>query len=137
MPVVHASCVAVAGRALLIQGPSGSGKSGLALDLMSRGAHLVADDRVMLESDGQSVIASAPETIRGLIEARGIGLLSAQPTGPVPLCAVVDLTSHESDRLPPFRKVTLCGIDLPLLHNSASAYFAAGLMQYLKGDRRG
>ena len=121
---------------MLIRGASGSGKSGLALDLMSRGAALVADDRVALWRGSDLVIAGRPPSLPNLIEARGLGLLTVELTGPAPLAAVLDLSLLEDQRLPPQRKTALLGVDLPLLHNSASPYFAAGLMQYLKGGRR-
>ena len=94
--ILHASCVAVAGRGLLIAGASGSGKSALALDLMAFGATLVADDRVCLQRAGAALLASAPPTIAGLIEARGIGLLRARAvTAPVPVAALIDLDRVE------------------------------------------
>ncbi|HGG65172.1 MAG TPA: serine kinase, partial [Rhodobacteraceae bacterium] len=70
--VVHASSVAVDGKAVLVVGPSGSGKSALCLQLMALGATLVADDRTELISSESGLIARAPETIDGMIEARGV-----------------------------------------------------------------
>ena len=98
--IVHASCVALDGRGLLITGDSGSGKSGLALQLMALGALLVADDRVELKMSGNKVTAHSPANIRGLIEARGLGLLRADTVGPVALAYVVDLNRTETARLP-------------------------------------
>ena len=66
--------LAVAGRGLLILGPSGAGKSALALQIMALGGQLVADDRVELTRQGDEVIARCPAPLRGLIEARGLGL---------------------------------------------------------------
>ena len=66
---IHGSCVAVAGRGLLILGPSGAGKSALALQIMALGGQLVADDRVELTRQGDEVIARCPVALRGLIEA--------------------------------------------------------------------
>lgn len=136
MPTLHASCVAIGARALLIRGPAGSGKSSLALEMMARGATLVADDQVLLTVDAGGLIADAPTATRGLIEARGIGLLTAMTAGPTPVAALVDLARQEQDRLPQARSIQMYGVTLPLLHNCASPYFAAGLVQYLKGDRR-
>ncbi|WP_234988897.1 HPr kinase/phosphorylase [Tropicibacter naphthalenivorans] len=121
---------------MLIQGPSGSGKSGLALEMMARGAQLVSDDQTVLTVSDKGILADAPDAIKGMIESRGIGLLNAAPAGPTPLAAVLDMSQTDGARLPPIRKIKLLGHDLPLLHNFASPYFAAGLVQYLKGDRR-
>lgn len=131
----HASCVAYEGRAVLILGASGSGKSGLALRLMALGADLVADDRVILERRGDNVVADAPGQIAGRIEARFVGILNAAPAGPTPLHLIVDLDSPETERLPPDRHRKLLGISLPLLHNSATEHFPAAILQYLKAGR--
>lgn len=133
--IIHASCVAVNGAGLLILGPSGAGKSGLALQLMAYGAVLVADDRTMLHRVGDDIIADAPPTIAGRIEARGIGILTATPHGPVALRAIVDLAQPEPDRLPPLRVMPLLDKEIPLIYKGEGPYFAAALMQYLKGDR--
>ncbi len=97
---------------LLILGASGSGKSALALTLMALGARLVADDRTWLALAGGGFWATCPPTIRGRIEARGIGILAAdaQPGGR--LAAAVDLDRTETERLPPARTVTLFGVTI-------------------------
>ncbi|WP_417517130.1 HPr kinase/phosphorylase [Minwuia sp.] len=74
-PPVHATCIARDGRGLLITGPSGSGKSDLALRMLGRGWLLVADDRTELDRQDGKVLASAPERLAGMIEVRGLGLL--------------------------------------------------------------
>ncbi|WP_425073911.1 HPr kinase/phosphorylase [Sagittula sp. S175] len=133
--VVHATAVALDGRGLLICGASGSGKSSLALELMSRGAVLVSDDRTILRREGADVQLKAPDAIRGMIEARGLGLLNADTTEAT-LHAVLDLDSTETERLPPIRLRNVLGVDFPLLHKSACPYFPAGLVQYLRAGRR-
>jgi HPr kinase/phosphorylase len=132
---LHASAVALNGRAALITGPSGSGKSALALGLIALGARLVADDGVLLRRDGDGLLARAPEAIRGLIEARGVGLLRADPLDDVPLGLVVDLGQIETERLPPWRRTMLLGLALPLLHKVESPHFAAAVRQYLAEGR--
>lgn len=137
--VLHASCVAVGDRAVLILGASGRGKSGLALQLMALGAVLVADDRTCVELRGEDakkqVMAEAPPVLRGLIEARGVGLLTAEAVGPVAVALVVDLDRTETERLPPLRSFTLLGQTLPLVHMVDSPAFPAAILQYLKGGR--
>lgn len=129
---LHASAVAVGGQGVLILGASGSGKSGLALSLMALGAGLIADDRVDLRRDGGQVIASAPPAIRGKIEARGVGILRAEPAQDSPVALVVIMDEMETDRLPPRRSKNLLGISLPLLHNTGTMHFAPAVLQYLK-----
>jgi HPr kinase/phosphorylase len=135
--VLHASAVAWAGRAALILGPSGAGKSALALQLMAHGATLVADDRVEVSRRGARLIAACPPAIRGLVEARGVGLLRADSLAEAELALAVDLSATESERLPPLREFTLMGIVLPLVHRGESGHFPAAVLQYLKGGRNG
>ena len=133
--IVHASCVARNGRAVLIRGASGSGKSGLALQLMALGAVLVSDDRTRLWRAGAGLMADAPPTIRGRIEAREVGILSAPPAGPTPVALVVDMDERECDRLPEYRTVTMLGADIPLARKSELAHFPAAILTYLCGTR--
>ncbi len=128
--------MAWAGRGVLIVGPPGAGKSALALQLMAFGAGLVADDRTRLSvpDDGPPLAAAAPN-IAGRIEARGVGILAADPAPPCRLALVVDLAEVERERLPPPRTVRLMGRDLPLLHKVESPHFGPAILQYLKGDR--
>ena len=72
---LHASTVALDGRAVLICGPSGSGKSDLALRLIDRGFRLVSDDQTIVRKEGSKLIASAPPTIHGKLEIRGLGII--------------------------------------------------------------
>lgn len=136
--ILHASCVVVAGRGLLICGRSGSGKSGLALQLMGYGAGLIADDRVELwvQADHArreaQVMAGAPDGLPALIEARHVGLLRADLQPPVPLCAVADMDRVETERLPVQMHTTVLDHEFALFHRVDSPHFAAALMQYLK-----
>ncbi|WP_417743123.1 HPr kinase/phosphorylase [Salipiger sp.] len=134
--ILHATAVAVTGRGLLIRGASGSGKSALALEMMARGAVLVADDRVVASLRDATVWLAPPAPLAGMIEARGIGLLNAETIAPVALAAVLDLDEDETARLPQHRETVLLGQKIPLLHKSAHPYFPAALVQYLKGGRR-
>lgn len=134
--VLHASCVAWSGRSVLILGQAGAGKSTLALHLMAYGADLVADDRTEIERRGSELWARSPESISGLIEARGIGILGAAPSQPSRLCLVVDLDRTAADRLPPHHHRDICGISLPCLHKVEGSHFPPAVLQYLKGGRQ-
>jgi HPr kinase/phosphorylase len=136
---LHANCVALNGAGLLILGASGRGKSSLALQLMALGAGLVADDRTDLwpvsTSNGPALVADAPDVLRGRIEARGLGLLRATAIGPCIVTLVVDLDTAETERLPPYRKMDLLDVELPVLHMVDSPAFPAAILQYLRWGR--
>ncbi|WP_298849609.1 serine kinase [uncultured Ruegeria sp.] len=132
---VHASCVSVAGCGVLIIGASGSGKSGLALQMMAFGAQLVADDRVQLEMRQQQVFADAAPQIGGLIEARYVGLIKAEVSGPVPLGYVVDLSQNETKRLPEQTTISVLRQTVPLLRGAGVPNLAAALMQLSRDGR--
>ncbi len=129
---LHATCVAMNGRALLIRGAAGRGKSALALQLMAFGAELVSDDRVLLRRQNEHLFARAPKAIAGLIEARGIGILKAKCAQETPVRAIVDLDRVEVDRLPAQVFEVILGISLPVLRRLDAAHFAPALIQYLK-----
>lgn len=133
--ILHASCVSYQNGAVLIVGASGAGKSALALQLMALGAELVSDDKTCVRCRDGEVIATAPPTIKGLIEARGVGILMAKTCDAAVVRLIVDLEQAERDRLPPRRTHNLLGQTLPLLHNVKAAHFAAAILQYLKGGR--
>lgn len=128
---LHATTVALNGQGLLILGPSGSGKSTLALELMAVRALLVADDRTDLRLADGRVMASAPQAIRGRIEARGIGILRAGALDMAPLHLVVDLGHAEEDRLPQSRTRDLLGMPLPLVFGPYRPHLYAALRQMM------
>ncbi|HLQ20456.1 MAG TPA: HPr kinase/phosphatase C-terminal domain-containing protein [Tabrizicola sp.] len=135
--ILHASCVAVDGRGLLILGPSGSGKSSLAIRLLSRGALLVSDDRTAVAAHGDAVVAGCPNpALRGLVESRGLGVLRAPFAETAPLFLVVDLGQTETQRLPPERTVTIAGKALPLVLHPQNDHFPDALMLYLRHGRQ-
>jgi serine kinase of HPr protein (carbohydrate metabolism regulator) len=112
---VHASTVAMDGRAVVILGPSGSGKSDLALRLLDRGFTLVSDDQTVVKKDGERLVASAPPNIAGKLEIRGIGIVDMETITNIPVALLVELTS-EIQRLPDeSRERPLLGVKLPLI----------------------
>lgn len=134
--VLHATALELKQRALVLTGPAGSGKSDMALALIALGARLIADDRTIIAREGERLFALCPEPIAGRIEARGLGLIDMpHAAGPIPVAAIVDLSTQETERLPPFRKTRLLGLDVPLLHNSGTMHFAAALIAYMRHGR--
>ena len=112
---VHASAVASGGRAVLIGGPSGSGKSDLALRLLDRGFTLVSDDQTIVVRDGERLLASPPPTLAGKLEIRGIGIVDMDHIAGVPIGLFVELTS-DIQRLPDDnRERLLVGLPVPLI----------------------
>jgi serine kinase of HPr protein (carbohydrate metabolism regulator) len=112
---LHASSVALDGRAVLISGPSGSGKSDLTLRLLDRGFTLVSDDRTIVRKQGSQLIASAPETIKGKLEIRGVGIVDMETVSDIPIAMVVELTS-DIQRLPDdARERLVLGTGIPLI----------------------
>src|SRR5690349_5634122 len=96
---IHASTVALDGRALLISGPSGSGKSDLALRLIDRGFSLVSDDQTVLRRDGDRLLASAPPSLAGKLEIRGIGIVEVETVSDVPVALAIELAG-DIERMP-------------------------------------
>jgi serine kinase of HPr protein (carbohydrate metabolism regulator) len=123
--VVHGTCVALGQRGALLRGPSGSGKSDLALRflfLARRGPTareapaLVADDQVLLTRDGSRVLAAAPDSIGARLEVRGVGIVGVKALTQCELALVVDLVRPEEiERLPATLRARLVGVELPLL----------------------
>jgi len=127
---IQATCVVVEGCGLLLRGPPGSGKSEVALQLIDGGARLVADDGVELRRQGERLFAhlpaGAPESVRGRIELRGLGILPAPSVAEASLDLVIDLVPVDAlERLPEPMTVELLGVALPLLRLSAAEPSAA------------
>jgi HPr kinase/phosphorylase len=134
--IVHATTVAVDEAGLMISGPSGSGKSALAIRMLALGAQLVSDDRTVLSRpDEGAPVAEAPEAIRGLIEARGLGLVPVGPAGPTRLAAVLEMSIVAQERLPPDRSTDVLGFAIPLLHRVDAPWFADALVLWLRAVR--
>jgi serine kinase of HPr protein (carbohydrate metabolism regulator) len=116
---LHASTVALDGRAVLISGPSGAGKSDLALRLIDRGFTLVSDDQTIVRKDNDRLLASAPPTIHGKLEIRGVGIVEMETVSDVPVALFVELTG-DILRLPDdSRDRLVLGVKLPLINVDA------------------
>jgi HPr kinase/phosphorylase len=139
---VHATCVAIDGAGVLLRGPSGSGKSDLALRLIDAGALLVADDQTELRREGDEVVATAPATIAGQLEVRGLGIVETPTAARAPLRLVVDIVSPaEVERLPEEHTARYCGIEVSLLklapfESSAAAKLRAALRSLVRREGR-
>ena len=120
--LANASCVAIDGRAVLIEGEPGSGKSSLALALIDRGAVLIGDDGVTLENRQGRVWTSPPPNIAGLLEVRNVGLVTL-PTCSAPLALVLRLDEDAARFTEAAEQVERAGFELPLVrlypHSSA------------------
>ena len=136
--LLHASCVELSGTGVVLLGPSGSGKSDLALRLIDRGGRLVADDRVTIERCGERLVARAPAAIAGLIEVRGIGIMRVAHCPSSALGLVVALCGTPPPRLPERTTYQVLGIALPYLELDPSTPSACAKIRLaLTADRVG
>jgi HPr kinase/phosphorylase len=132
---VHASCAVVGESGILVRGPAGSGKSTLVRDIVREGARLgrfarlVGDDRVRIGNRNGRVVATAVSPLEGLIEVRGVGLLTLPYETSVIVRCVVDLES-EPPRLPEAAAlaVSLCGVCLPRIAARAEPGLPASIL---------
>jgi serine kinase of HPr protein (carbohydrate metabolism regulator) len=115
MERIRGTCVAVDGRGVLLRGPSGGGKSDLALRLIDGGAHLVSDDYTDIDSRQGRLFASAPPEIRGMLEVRGLGVLRVASEPPVGLDVVIDLAATaDTPRMPASDQLEILGVFVPI-----------------------
>jgi len=122
--LVHGTCVAFGAHAALLRGSSGSGKSDLALRFLALPAdggmapRLVADDQVVVEAQAGGLVVSAPNTLAGKLEVRGLGIMTLPHVTQAKLVLIVDfVASDEVPRMPPepLPRVTLLGVSVPNL----------------------
>lgn len=112
---IHASAVAILGRAVLLYGRSGSGKSDLALRLIDRGASLISDDYTVCHARDNALFASAPGSILDRIEVRGLGIVNMPSIQDIPIALLINLES-DVDRFPLDRDVFLiAGHHVPMV----------------------
>ena len=113
--MLHATAVAIDGNGVLLIGPSGSGKSDLALRLIDRGAMLISDDAVELSVTGKQPMLAAAPNIAGKLEIRGVGICAVDTASCAPLRMVAELAT-DVDRMPDATVTTvMAGFDVPLL----------------------
>jgi serine kinase of HPr protein (carbohydrate metabolism regulator) len=144
--IAHASLVARfeggGWRGALLRGPSGAGKSGLALAAMAGGWRLVADDRTLLWASGGRLFGAAPDRLQGLVEARGLGVLTVPTLRMAEVAVVVDLTSSPGgvERVPDATEAVLAGVKVRAVtlfpqESSAVAKLALALQAAALGAR--
>ena len=112
---LHATCVAIDGRGVVLTGASGAGKSGLGLQLIDGGAMLVSDDVTAICREGPRLIARAPLRGAGLIEARGNGLMRLAYVDQAPIAFFVAVGAAAAERLPKPAYRTELDVSVPLL----------------------
>lgn len=112
---LHVSSVARRGVAILISGPSGAGKSDLALRLIDRGAQLISDDYTIVRRVKGRLLASAPDTIAGQMEVRGLGVLAFDRAEDVPVGLYVDLGAPVERMPETIESIMVAGMELPSL----------------------
>lgn len=126
MQLVHATTVEINGHAAMIRGPSGGGKSDLAIRLVDDGATLVADDQTELAAEAGRLFASAPAAIAGLLEVRGVGIVRVPHRDRVPVALVVDLVAGKDvERLPEPAAAAFLGVTVPMVRLHAFEASAA------------
>lgn len=111
---IHASCVSIGSKGVLLLGKSGSGKSDVALRLMARGAMLVADDQVILREEEGRLIASVDPQIRGLLEIHGVGLVRYPVATNIPVRLAVNLVALDKmEHIPAPATYSALGVSVP------------------------
>jgi serine kinase of HPr protein (carbohydrate metabolism regulator) len=125
MTPYQASAIAINGRAILIEGPTGSGKSSLALALLDRGAQLVGDDSVMLEVSDQRLVAHPHPQTRGLLEVRNLGLIEYPVCDAAPVCLIVKIDEKAERFIDQPQVLKILGQPIPLLRLWPSASLLA------------
>lgn len=133
--IIHASTVRFGPNAVIILGASGSGKSSFALKLLAYGCELVADDRTLITATDSALFAAAPDALKGLIEARGVGILkSPVSAAPARLVCAVLLDETEKTRLPEPDFIEFSGVKLRLFRKPVFEAFPEAILHYLKHE---
>jgi HPr kinase/phosphorylase len=143
LATVHASAVLVGCRAVLIRGPSGSGKSQLALALIETArtgslpfTRLVGDDRVRLEVAHGQLLVRPAEALMGLVEARGLGLMLVHYEASAVVGLAIDLAATDAERLPEAasRRTEIQGVELPRLAVASGAPALPAVLAFINSS---
>lgn len=127
--LLHASCAALEGEAVLLLAPPGGGKSDLLLRLMGRGWDLVADDQLVLSPVEGGLQASPPPALAGRMEVFGLGLVEGLRWRAARLRLAVRLVAREQvARLPAPQRWEALGVSLPLLETNGAAVSAPDVL---------
>ena len=123
--LIHASCVAIHNAAVLLVGPAGVGKSDLALRMIDEGAEFISDDQTLLAHEENKLIASTPDTIKGLFEVRHVGLLQLPHVNSAVVQLYIDLVAldHDIERLPDDEFITV--LDVPVRRMTLPSFAAS------------
>ena len=132
---VYGSAIAVDGRGFLIRGASGSGKSGLVLQMMALGADLISDDQVIIERSAGTIIMSAPQTLVGKIEARFVGIINVPTRKNAVLNHVIDLDLDSPAQLPQLQHCEVLGLRINLINGRNVPNLASILMIFGRTER--
>jgi HPr kinase/phosphorylase len=112
---IHATSVAIDGHGVLILGPSGSGKSDLALRLIDRGAVLISDDYTIASAQDDRLILDAPENIEGVMEIRHLGLVETAFVSAVPARLAIQLAVAPLRMPEAGSEISIAGVSVPLV----------------------
>ncbi|MFO1154447.1 MAG: HPr kinase/phosphatase C-terminal domain-containing protein [Rhodospirillales bacterium] len=132
MPRYRGTCIAIDGHGVLLRGESSAGKSDLALRLIDVGGELISDDYTELAAEDGRLMGTAPATLHGLIEVRGLGVVRLPARSAAPVVAVVDLLAADQvERMPPVRTEVILGVTVPLFQITASEASAAAKVRLI------
>ena len=128
----HATAISVDGRGAVLTGPSGSGKSSLAIRLIALGATLIADDQCEFWAQDGGGHVGRPSSLPEKIEARGIGLITVPTSQAAKVELVVDMSLTETARLPMEQKVSLLGHQVKMIRKAEADHFPSTILLYLR-----
>lgn len=129
---LHATAIGIDGQAAVLIGPSGSGKSSLALQLIALGADLISDDQCEVFTRDDLLCVKRPATLPKAIEARGFGLIRAPMVDEGNVVLVIQMDKTSQARMPDEQYMQLLSHQIKMIPNSDSAHFPATILLYLQ-----